>query len=141
MSLPPTCPSHATAVTLTTGGGVLHLPPYQIHLNPPRWPPPPASVYNTDKEGELPMTKNPPPLPITEATTNLGALVSHPVLRPNRMLIVCVLRNQVYIHTVQKLDTEEPISQYIIYLPNNVFTKVKVEHSHKHCSGKTPLAS
>jgi hypothetical protein len=33
-------------------------------------------------------------------------LVSHPVLRLNRMLIVCVSRNQVYTYTVQKMDTE-----------------------------------
>jgi hypothetical protein len=26
--------------------------------------------------------------------------VSHPVLRPNRMVIVCVPRNQIYTHTV-----------------------------------------
>jgi hypothetical protein len=32
--------------------------------------------------------------------------LSHPVLRPNRMLIVCVPRNQVFTHTVQKMDTE-----------------------------------
>jgi hypothetical protein len=32
--------------------------------------------------------------------------LSHPVLRPNQMLIVCVLRNQVYTHTVQKMDIE-----------------------------------
>jgi hypothetical protein len=29
-----------------------------------------------------------------------GRRVSHPVLRPNRMLIVCVPMNQVYTHTV-----------------------------------------
>jgi hypothetical protein len=33
-------------------------------------------------------------------------VVSHPVLRPNRMLIVCVPRNQFYTHTLQKMDTE-----------------------------------
>jgi hypothetical protein len=27
-------------------------------------------------------------------------MVSHPVLRPNRMLIVCVLRNHVYTYTI-----------------------------------------
>jgi hypothetical protein len=32
--------------------------------------------------------------------------MSHPVLRSNRMLIVCVSRNQVYTYTVQKMDTE-----------------------------------
>jgi hypothetical protein len=32
--------------------------------------------------------------------------VSHPVLRPNRMLIVYVPRNQVFTHTIQKIDTE-----------------------------------
>jgi hypothetical protein len=31
--------------------------------------------------------------------------LSHPVFRPNRMLIVCVPRNQVYIHTIKKMDT------------------------------------
>jgi hypothetical protein len=31
--------------------------------------------------------------------------MSHPVLRPNQMLIVCVPRNQVYTHTIQKMDT------------------------------------
>jgi hypothetical protein len=32
--------------------------------------------------------------------------MSHPLLRPNRLLIVCMPRNQVYTHTVQKMDTE-----------------------------------
>jgi hypothetical protein len=32
--------------------------------------------------------------------------LSHLVLRPNRMLIVRVPRNQVYTYTVQKMDTE-----------------------------------
>jgi hypothetical protein len=32
--------------------------------------------------------------------------ISHWVLRPNRMLIVCVPRNQVYTHTIQKIDIE-----------------------------------
>jgi hypothetical protein len=32
--------------------------------------------------------------------------MSHPVLTQNRMLIVCVYRNQVYTHTIQKMDTE-----------------------------------
>jgi hypothetical protein len=32
--------------------------------------------------------------------------VSHSVFRPNRLLIVCVPRNQFYIHTVQKIDIE-----------------------------------
>jgi hypothetical protein len=49
--------------------------------------------------------------------------LSHPIFSQNRMLIVCVLRNQIYTHTVQKMNTELPMSQYIIYLPNNVFTK------------------
>jgi hypothetical protein len=31
--------------------------------------------------------------------------LSHPVFRPNRMLIICVPRNQVFTHTVQKMDT------------------------------------
>jgi hypothetical protein len=35
-----------------------------------------------------------------------GEVVSHPILRSNQMLIVCVPRNQVYTHTVQKMDTE-----------------------------------
>jgi hypothetical protein len=51
------------------------------------------------------------------------AHVSHPIFSQNQMLIVCVPMNQVYTHTVQKMDTELPMSQYIIYLPNNVFTK------------------
>jgi hypothetical protein len=33
-------------------------------------------------------------------------LVSHPVLRSNQMPIVCVPRNQVYTHIVQKMNTE-----------------------------------
>jgi hypothetical protein len=33
-------------------------------------------------------------------------LVSHPVLRPNQMLIVCVPKNQVYTHIIQKMNTE-----------------------------------
>jgi hypothetical protein len=33
-------------------------------------------------------------------------LVSHRVLRLNQMLIVCVPRNQVYTHIVQKMNTE-----------------------------------
>jgi hypothetical protein len=32
--------------------------------------------------------------------------MSHPVLRPNQMLIVCVPRNQVYTHTMHKMNTE-----------------------------------
>jgi hypothetical protein len=36
----------------------------------------------------------------------LMSLLSHPILRANRMLIVCVPRNQVYTHTIQKIDTE-----------------------------------
>jgi hypothetical protein len=32
--------------------------------------------------------------------------VSHLVLGPNGMLIVCVPRNQIYTHTVQKMGTE-----------------------------------
>jgi hypothetical protein len=35
-----------------------------------------------------------------------ATVVSHPILRPYRMLIVCVFRNQVFIHIVQKIDTE-----------------------------------
>jgi hypothetical protein len=35
----------------------------------------------------------------------VGVTVSHPVLRPNRMLIVCVSRNQVYTHIIYKMDT------------------------------------
>jgi hypothetical protein len=35
-----------------------------------------------------------------------GRSMSHPVLRPNRMLIVYVPRNQVYTHTVHKMGTE-----------------------------------
>jgi hypothetical protein len=36
----------------------------------------------------------------------LACLLSHLVLRPNRMLIVCVPRNQVSTHTIQKMDTK-----------------------------------
>jgi hypothetical protein len=36
----------------------------------------------------------------------IGTSLSHSVLRPNRMLIVCVLRNQIYTLTVQKMDTK-----------------------------------
>jgi hypothetical protein len=36
----------------------------------------------------------------------LGDLMSYPILRPNRVPIVCVPRNQVYTYTVQKIDTE-----------------------------------
>jgi hypothetical protein len=39
------------------------------------------------------------------------------------MIIVYVPKNHVYTYTVQKMDTELLMSQYIIYLPNNVFTK------------------
>jgi hypothetical protein len=46
-----------------------------------------------------------------------------PIFSQNRVLIVCVPRNQVYTPTVQKMDTTLPLSQYIIYLPNNFFTK------------------
>jgi hypothetical protein len=35
-----------------------------------------------------------------------GEMMSHPVLRPNRVLILCVLRNQVYTHTIQRIDIE-----------------------------------
>jgi hypothetical protein len=38
--------------------------------------------------------------------SKLSRGVSHPVLGPNQMVIVCVPRNQVYTHTVQKMDTE-----------------------------------
>jgi hypothetical protein len=37
---------------------------------------------------------------------SLPPKLSYPVLRPNRVLIVCVPRNQVYTHTVQKMDTK-----------------------------------
>jgi hypothetical protein len=40
------------------------------------------------------------------ASDEITNLLSHPVLRSNRMLIVCVTRNQVSTHTVQKMDTE-----------------------------------
>jgi hypothetical protein len=36
----------------------------------------------------------------------LPVSLSHPVLRPNRMLIVCMPRNQVYTHTIQNMDTK-----------------------------------
>jgi hypothetical protein len=42
--------------------------------------------------------------------------LSHPVLRPNRMLIVCVHMNQVYTHIIQNMDTEIPMSQYILFI-------------------------
>jgi hypothetical protein len=32
--------------------------------------------------------------------------LSHPVLRPNQMLIVCVPMNQAYTYTVEKIDTD-----------------------------------
>jgi hypothetical protein len=39
-----------------------------------------------------------------KSVCNINAkMVSHPILRPNQMLIVCVPKNQVYIHTVQKM--------------------------------------
>jgi hypothetical protein len=33
-------------------------------------------------------------------------VLSHPILRLNRLLIVCVCRNQVYTHTIWKMDIE-----------------------------------
>jgi hypothetical protein len=45
-----------------------------------------------------------------------GGCLSHPILKPNRMLIVYVPMNQIYTHTVQKMDTEKPISQYNIFI-------------------------
>jgi hypothetical protein len=51
-----------------------------------------------------------------EMFENQARSMSHPVLRPNRMLIVCVPRNQVYTHTVQKMGTESPMSQYNIFI-------------------------
>jgi hypothetical protein len=36
----------------------------------------------------------------------LPVSLSHLVLRPNQMLIVCVPRNQVYTHTIQNMDTK-----------------------------------
>jgi hypothetical protein len=35
-----------------------------------------------------------------------GDEMSHSILRPNRMLIVCVPRNQVYTHIIQEMDTK-----------------------------------
>jgi hypothetical protein len=49
--------------------------------------------------------------------------MSHLVFSQNQMLIVCVAMNQVYTHIILKMDTELPMSQYIIYLSNNIFTK------------------
>jgi hypothetical protein len=40
------------------------------------------------------------------ASDEITNLLSHPVLRLNRMLIVCVTRNQVSTHTIRKMDTE-----------------------------------
>jgi hypothetical protein len=40
----------------------------------------------------------------------LPVSLSHLVLRPNQMLIVCVPRNQVYTHTIQNMDTKYPMS-------------------------------
>jgi hypothetical protein len=52
--------------------------------------------------------------------------LSHPVLRPNRMLVVCVPRNQVYTHTVHKMEYRiTNVSIYIIYYMNNVLHKTK----------------
>jgi hypothetical protein len=42
--------------------------------------------------------------PLVDPT--LMSLLSHPVLRPNQMLIVFMPRNQVYTHTILKMDTE-----------------------------------
>jgi hypothetical protein len=40
-------------------------------------------------------------LGVAEGEAKLGAAtMSHPILRPNRMLIICVHMNQVYIHTI-----------------------------------------
>jgi hypothetical protein len=36
----------------------------------------------------------------------LPGVLSHLGLKPNRMLIVCVPMNQVFTHTIQKIDTE-----------------------------------
>jgi hypothetical protein len=44
--------------------------------------------------------------PVAHGGRPEGSAVSHPVLRPNRMLRVCVHRNQVYTHTVRKMGTE-----------------------------------
>jgi hypothetical protein len=41
-----------------------------------------------------------------EGGSSLLLCMSHPFLRLNRMLIVCLPRNQVYTHTIQKMDTE-----------------------------------
>jgi hypothetical protein len=37
---------------------------------------------------------------------NSASMFHGPVLRPNRLLIVCVPRKQNYTHTIQKIDTE-----------------------------------
>jgi hypothetical protein len=46
------------------------------------------------------------PAMVPEMLVDILYAVSHPILRPNRMLIVYVSRNQVYTHTIQKMDTK-----------------------------------
>jgi hypothetical protein len=51
--------------------------------------------------------ENPTTSNVERCPTSLDAKdMSHPVLRPNRVLIVCVPMNQVYTHTISKMDTE-----------------------------------
>jgi hypothetical protein len=50
--------------------------------------------------------KNPMTLEEMFAIANTYALCHTRFLSQNRMLIVCVPRDQVYTHTVQKIDTE-----------------------------------
>jgi hypothetical protein len=63
-------------------------------------------------------------------------VMSHLILRPNRMLIVCVPRNQVYTHTVQKMGTELPMSQYNIFFTRIMSYKRLIEHSQEYSSGR-----
>jgi hypothetical protein len=51
------------------------------------------------------------------------SVVSYLILRPNRMLIVCVAMDQVYTHTEQNMDTKMLTSQYIIFSTKQCLTK------------------
>jgi hypothetical protein len=54
-----------------------------------------------------------------------SSTLSHPVLRPNRMLIICVPRDQVYTHTIQKWKQINQCYNIIYLLPDNVLQKTK----------------
>jgi hypothetical protein len=60
--------------------------------------------------------------------------VSHPILRPNRMLIVCVPRIQVYTHTIQKMGKEQPMSQYNIAITRITSYKELTKNSREYSS-------